>query len=352
MENAGNKHYFSRLAVYIFVMALGAFFTTTCSTREKEKFSETEIEAAGRASDSVSEARLIERLKQITDARAAEAGRKLPSFSYATGSEIPYLGVSTFEFAKKVWSDLQFNVVVEEEQVLDLAVRNVYVDAEGSEPSADKVLVLAHYDSWGSGAVDNAAGVSVALELSNLLKGFKLKYGVRVLLTDFEEVGLLGVQSYLRKHSGENYRLVLNLDMLGYKSASETLPVPKFAAGFSDFPSTGEFLYLLSNDRSADWTMRISQLAKNISNLTPTLNVVVSKNGINELSRSLKITNADHSVFWSRTKSPTVFLTNGSSRFPHYHQATDTFDKVDSVFLLQNARLAAAIVAAAAGAGK
>lgn len=351
MENEYINCSYLRMAIYLSMISLTPLFTN-CSINTADSFTATEIKDAGQVADAVSESRLMEQLKAIVDARASELPREVPSFSYALDYNIPFLGISTFEIAKNLWKKMQIDPISEEDQFLGIPVKNIFIDFNGSDAALPKVLVIAHYDSWGIAAVDNAAGVSVVLELSNILKDFKLKHGVRLLLTDFEEIGLYGIQSYLRKHSSEEYRLVLNLDMLGYKSEIEPTFIPKAFMMFTDFPENGNFLYLLANNNSADWADRVSQLKKDVANLPSTLNVAVAKNGINDTSRELLILNADHSALWAQSKSPTLFLTTGSKRYPHYHKSTDSFDKIDSAFMLQNARMAAAIVAAAAGAEK
>ncbi len=63
-----------------------------------------------------------------------------------------------------------------------------------------------HMDSWhsGTGATDNAAGVSVAMEAARILKALDLKprRTIRVALWSGEEQGLFGSRAYVKEHFG------------------------------------------------------------------------------------------------------------------------------------------------------
>jgi len=62
------------------------------------------------------------------------------------------------------------------------------------------VVLMSHYDSVpaGPGAGDDGAGVAVGLEVARLLKGRDLPRPVLVLITDGEEIGLLGAESFVQ----------------------------------------------------------------------------------------------------------------------------------------------------------
>ena len=63
-----------------------------------------------------------------------------------------------------------------------------------------------HMDSWhsGTGATDNAAGVSVAMEAVRIIQalGLKPRRTIRVALWSGEEQGLLGSRAYVAQHFG------------------------------------------------------------------------------------------------------------------------------------------------------
>lgn len=78
-------------------------------------------------------------------------------------------------------------------------VRNVMFWINEDGPNA--VMVASHYDSVpaGPGAGDDGAGVAASLEIAALLKDKDLARPVLVLITDGEEVGLVGAASFVAK---------------------------------------------------------------------------------------------------------------------------------------------------------
>jgi len=69
------------------------------------------------------------------------------------------------------------------------------------------VMLGGHMDSWHSstGATDNAAGVSVAMEAARIIQslGLKPRRTIRVALWSGEEQGLNGSREYVKQHFGE-----------------------------------------------------------------------------------------------------------------------------------------------------
>ncbi len=109
-----------------------------------------------------------------------------------------------------------------EREAFALRGENLLAGLPGGGTDGERVLLLiAHYDHLGKGedgsyfpgADDNAAAVAALLELARLLKGERLPFQLRFLFADGEELGLLGAESYLRRH-GRPWR-VLNLDSVG-----------------------------------------------------------------------------------------------------------------------------------------
>jgi hypothetical protein len=92
----------------------------------------------------------------------------------------------------------------------------------GEIGSGSNVIVVTggHRDSVGNcpGAVDNAAGTSVVMEIARVLATCKNEiksYKIRFVLFDGEEQGLLGSKAYVNAHSTENIQRMLNFDCLG-----------------------------------------------------------------------------------------------------------------------------------------
>lgn len=81
---------------------------------------------------------------------------------------------------------------------------NVIAEISGTSKKREVVMLGGHLDSWhtGTGATDNASGVSVAMEAVRILKaiGIKPKRTIRIALWTGEEQGLLGSRGYVEKH--------------------------------------------------------------------------------------------------------------------------------------------------------
>ena len=98
---------------------------------------------------------------------------------------------------------------------LDLAVQyhdeaptyNTVAEIPGTDLKDEVVMLGGHMDSWhaATGATDNAAGVSVAMEAVRILKALDLKprRTIRVALWSGEEQGLHGSRAYVKEHFGE-----------------------------------------------------------------------------------------------------------------------------------------------------
>jgi len=83
---------------------------------------------------------------------------------------------------------------------------NTLAEIPGTDLKDEVVMLGGHMDSWhsGTGATDNAAGVSVAMEAARILKTLDLKprRTIRVALWSGEEQGLFGSRGYVKEHFG------------------------------------------------------------------------------------------------------------------------------------------------------
>jgi hypothetical protein len=103
---------------------------------------------------------------------------------------------------------------------------NVIAEIPGTDLAHEVVAIGAHLDSWhtGTGATDNAGGVSVMLEAMRILKeiGVQPRRTIRILLWSHEEGGLRGSRGYVRNHLGspetgtteahDNFSVYFNMD--------------------------------------------------------------------------------------------------------------------------------------------
>ncbi|MEK6405701.1 MAG: M20/M25/M40 family metallo-hydrolase [Acidobacteriota bacterium] len=89
----------------------------------------------------------------------------------------------------------------------DVESYNVIADLKGSEHPEQVIIVSGHLDSWdlGTGAIDDGAGVAVAMQAVQLIKrlGFRTRRTIRVIAWMNEENGLMGGRTYGEDHKAE-----------------------------------------------------------------------------------------------------------------------------------------------------
>ena len=89
----------------------------------------------------------------------------------------------------------------------DLMSYNTVAEIPGTDLKDEIVMLGGHMDSWhsGTGATDNGAGVSVAMEAVRILQALNLKprRTIRIALWSGEEEGLLGSRAFVKDHFGK-----------------------------------------------------------------------------------------------------------------------------------------------------
>ena len=106
--------------------------------------------------------------------------------------------------------------------------QNVIARLKGTN-SQKTILIMSHYDSQPNtpGAADDGAGIAAMLETIRALKtGQKLKNDVVFLMTDLEEVGLLGAEAFVSQEmKAEEIGILLNFESRGNSGVSLTFEV-------------------------------------------------------------------------------------------------------------------------------
>jgi carboxypeptidase Q len=174
--------------------------------------------AAGRGDDAYAEAVAYRR----SGAQAAEslgavaslirsvggADYRLPHTGYSAPAGIPAAAVSA-EDADLIahlaeQGRVAMHLVLTPQTLADVASHNVIADLKGSEHPEQVVIVSGHLDSWdlGTGAIDDAAGVAVAMETAFLCKqlGLKPRRTLRVIAWMDEENRGSGSKAYMTDH--------------------------------------------------------------------------------------------------------------------------------------------------------
>ena len=110
----------------------------------------------------------------------------------------------------------EVSILQPEQRVELINSQNIIAELPGSRP--DTIIIGAHYDSAtfnAPGAVDNASGVGLLLELARVLSKEPLEETYQLVFFGAEEFGLVGSQYYTSQADLSAVRWMLNIDMVG-----------------------------------------------------------------------------------------------------------------------------------------
>jgi Zn-dependent M28 family amino/carboxypeptidase len=192
----------------------------------------------------------------------------------------------------------------------------------------ETIVIGAHYDSvpGSPGANDNGTGVAAILALANILKSSQPKRNIRFVAFANEESPYfndegMGSLNFARacKRAKENVVAMYSLETMGYFSNEEGSQ--SYPPGVTGYPSCGNFIAFVANLASAPLLEETKKLFQEQSKFPfQTIAAPESTPGV-----SL----SDHMSFW-RMDYPAIMVTDTAPfRYPHYHTAQDTPDKID-----------------------
>ena len=164
------------------------------------------------------------------------AGRAMSVLQQLLGEEVPHPidSEQNQRVAERIIGELvSFGYAVETQETMSCnkdelvascgAVRNILTQLPGQE-DGPAVMLAAHYDSVGvgAGAADDGAAVAALLEVARLLKEeAPFRNPIIFLITDGEEVGLLGADAFVSEHPwASNVGVVVNLEARGNSGPS------------------------------------------------------------------------------------------------------------------------------------
>src|SRR6266540_4222643 len=111
---------------------------------------------------------------------------------------------------------VKMKLVLTPQTLADVESANVIGDIKGSEHPEQVIIVSGHLDSWdlGTGAIDDAAGVAVSMEVANLIQKLRLKpkRTIRVVAWMNEENGSAGSKQYAKDYGKENHFAAMETD--------------------------------------------------------------------------------------------------------------------------------------------
>jgi carboxypeptidase Q len=140
-----------------------------------------------------------------------DADFRLPHTGYSVAAGIPAAAI-TAEDAQLIADLAQqgrvtMHLVLTPQTLAQTQSYNVIGDLKGTVHPEQIVIVSGHLDSWdlGTGAIDDAAGVAVAMQVANLCKqlGLHPKRTIRVIAWMDEENGTAGGNTYGAEHKSD-----------------------------------------------------------------------------------------------------------------------------------------------------
>jgi Zn-dependent M28 family amino/carboxypeptidase len=225
----------------------------------------------------------------------------------------------------------------------DHDVANIIADIGSQDHDSKKFVVGAHYDSLKGtvGADDNGSAVAVQLELARTLKTLHdespLHASVRFVSFALEEPPVYGSQSmssrvYARAAKKRKDRIdgMICLEMVGYTCHEPGCQRYPFPLMFMGYPKTGDYIGIVGNFRSREFTRSLFQAFSLNENL-PVVKLTVPGNGY--LLPSVRL--SDHASFWDQGYPAVMVTDTAFFRNPHYHRRSDTMSRLDFAFMAQ-----------------
>jgi Zn-dependent M28 family amino/carboxypeptidase len=199
----------------------------------------------------------------------------------------------------------------------------------GERSASEEIIVFgAHYDTCLGlpGANDNASGIAATLFLAETLKSLARK-SVRFAFFANEEppyfqTEQLGSVVYAARcrHRAEKIVAMLSLETIGYYSDVKGSQHYPFGMDLG-FPNMGNFIGFVSNWRSR------ALLDRAIGSFRA--NARFPSEGIAAPELIPGVGWSDHWSFWQAVYPALMVTDTAPYRYPHYHHASDTPDKLD-----------------------
>jgi hypothetical protein len=205
---------------------------------------------------------------------------------------------------------------------------NIETEIRGSRPEI--ILIGAHYDSvLGSpGANDNGSGVAATLALARRFVGRKTEHTLRFVAFVNEEPpyflsGEMGSLVYAGrcKAHGDKISAMISLETIGYFSDElDSQTYPSRALG-AFYPTVGNFIGFVSNIHSRTLVRRAIALFRK--------HAKIPSEGAALPWFIPGVSWSDQWSFWKHGYPGIMITDTAPFRYPYYHSANDTPDKLD-----------------------
>ncbi|HUU40940.1 MAG TPA: M28 family peptidase [Desulfatiglandales bacterium] len=248
----------------------------------------------------------------------------------------------TADYIESFYREIGLRVRREPYRYRNFEVSNVVAEISFCANPSTHYLLGAHYDSviGTVGADDNASAIAVQLETARhlqALKGQELDLAVKFVSFALEEPPIFGTRHMGSKVYAGNARKekekidgMICLEMVGYACHNPGCQDYPFPLMFLGYPKKGDFIGLVGNFNSMDFTNALFRGFKQNPEL-PVVKLTVPFGGW--LMPSVRL--SDHSSFWDQGFKAVMITDSAFYRNPHYHLSSDTMEKLDYHFMAE-----------------
>ena len=207
---------------------------------------------------------------------------------------------------------------------------NIIGEITGSKQPKKIVIIGGHYDSVRGtpGANDNGSGTAATLALANHFKGSNPELTLRFVgFTNeeppyFQNRGEMGSWVYAEacRKKNEDIVGVISLETMGYftdEPKSQNYPAPLSLM----YPSTGNFIGFVSDLKSRPLQQRVIKKFRE--------HAKIPSEGACLPDALPGVGWSDHWSFWQEGYQGIMVTDTAPFRYPHYHETTDTPEKID-----------------------
>lgn len=233
------------------------------------------------------------------------------------------------DYIAAVFQDEGFTATRQKYEVNNVRCGNLEVTLPGVSKRKELLLLGAHYDTVAGspGADDNASGVAALLEIAGLFAATSPAMSVRFVAFVNEEPPFFmtrhqgsAVYAKAARKRGDDIRLMVSLEMLGsYFDTPGSQHYPPLFRWF--YPDRGNFLALISDFRSLAATRHMANVFRAHSDFP------LEYAGLFRWFPGVAW--SDHPPFWRRGYRAVMATDTAYQRYPHYHTAQDTPDKLN-----------------------
>jgi Zn-dependent M28 family amino/carboxypeptidase len=241
-------------------------------------------------------------------------------------------------YIRSVWEEQGYAVATQAYALDGLRCANLEASRRGTLYPDAIILLGAHYDTvrGSPGANDNGSGVAVLLELARAFRSASPGHTLRLVAFVNEEMPFFytagqGSRVYARAayRRGDDIRLMLSLETMGcYRDEPHSQGYPALFRFF--YPHRGNFIALVSNFRSRRVMHRLADEFRQASDFP--LEHLATFAFVPGVAWS------DHLSFWREGYRALMVTDTAFYRYPFYHSAADTADKLDYASLAEVTR--------------